>query len=63
MLCLAVMDRIGPPHLLLDLFLAVGPTADAIAHVQRLANARRPRAARDSFQGFVQACRGSAGRS
>ncbi len=49
MSCLAVMDRIGPPHLLLSLFLAVGSAAEAIAHVRRLAGARRARAARGPF--------------
>ena len=42
MLCLAVMDRIGPPHLLLNLFLAVGSAAEAIAYGRHLVGARRP---------------------
>ena len=54
MLCLGVMDRIGPPHLLLNLFLAVGSAVEAVAHVQRLASARRRRATDGPFQGLVQ---------
>ena len=49
MLGFAVMDRFGPPYLLLNLFLAVGSAAEAIAHVQQVAGAIRTGAARGPF--------------
>ena len=63
MLCLAVMDRIGPPHLLLSLLLAVGSAAEAIAHVQQVAGTRRTGAARGLSRGLVQGVPGRAGPS
>ncbi len=49
MLGFAVMDRIGPPHLLLSLLLAVGSAAEAIACVQQVAGAIRTRAVSSPF--------------
>ena len=47
LLCLAVMDQVGPPHLLLNLLLAVGSAAEAIARFQQTASARQAWTARD----------------